>query len=167
VIVLALSERSERLPCGRHRRDAQAEVGVCRECRIALLRYGGLASSLLDSDTRIVEEDTARCSAEKVKACMRPSRKASVFCLRKHTVRSYRRCAAVGARRRRRGALSCVPPAFRLSISACHVCAFTESRCALMINFLATGSSHALLYHFHNSMKQLKFPAQYVLRIHG
>ena len=28
------------------------------------LRYGGLASSLLDSDTRIVEEDTARCTAE-------------------------------------------------------------------------------------------------------
>ena len=56
--------RCSRLPCGRHRRDAQAEVGVCRECRIALLRYGGLASSLLDSPTRIVEEDTARCTAE-------------------------------------------------------------------------------------------------------
>lgn len=56
--------RCGRLPCGRHRRDAHAEVGVCRECRIALLRYGGLASSLLDSDTRIIEEDTARCTAE-------------------------------------------------------------------------------------------------------
>ena len=44
--------------------EVRFEAVMCRECRIPLLWYGVLAGSLLDSDPRIVEEDTARCTAE-------------------------------------------------------------------------------------------------------